>query len=103
MSMTTGNKNDRRFFAMRLAAKVLLALLFITSYATSLRAQTIQFKVVNGITGRPVASVCVSAVDVWWKNIREPVFIRTDKKGVAQLRLTHKDDEVDISYNLKLY
>lgn len=103
MSMTTGDKSSRKFFALRLAAKGLLALLIFASCATALGAQTIQFKVVNGKTGRPVANVCVSAVDVWWKNIREPVFIRTDKNGVAQLRLTHKDDEVDISYNLKLY
>jgi hypothetical protein len=103
MPMTTGNKSSRRSFAMNFAAKGLLAFLFFASYATALRAQTIQFKVVNGKTGRPVANVCVNAVDEWSKTAWISVYIRTDKNGVAQLRLTHNDNEVDISYNLKLY
>jgi hypothetical protein len=100
MSMTTGDKSSRKFFAMRLAAKGLLALLFFASYATALRAQTIQIKLVNGKTGRPVAGACVGA---WMmKDIRMSAFIPMDKDGVARLRLTHKDNEVDISYNSKL-
>jgi hypothetical protein len=85
---------------MRLASKAFVALLFFASYATALRAQTIQIMLVNGNTGRPVAGACVG---VWMmKDTRMGVFIPTDKNGVARLRLTQKDNEVDISYNSKL-
>ena len=84
---------------MRLTAKGFLALLLFASCTAALRAQTIQFKVVNGKTGRPVADVCVG---VQMKNATLPVYIPTDKDGVARLRLTLNDNEVDISYNVKL-
>ncbi|MGA8368317.1 MAG: hypothetical protein WB716_13460 [Candidatus Acidiferrales bacterium] len=100
MPITTGGKSSRRFFAIRFAAKGFLALLLFASCAAGLRAQAIQFKVVNGKTGRPVADVCVG-VDM--KNLTQPVYIKTDKDGVALLRLTHIDNEVDISYNVELW
>ncbi len=100
MPITTGDKSSGRFFAIRFAAKGFLALLLFASCAAGLRAQAIQFKVVNGKTGRPVADVCVG-VDM--KNLTQPVYIKTDKDGVALLRLTHIDNEVDISYNVELW
>jgi len=51
MPITTGDKRGRKFFAMRCAAKVLLAILLFVSCATALRAQTIQIELVNGETG----------------------------------------------------
>ena len=102
MPITTGGMSGRTLFATRFAARDFTLLLFALCTA-ALHAQTITFKIVNGQTGRPVANVCVSAADGWWQNSLGPVFIRTDKNGVAQLRLTHKDNEVGISYNLKLY
>ena len=101
MPITTGGMSGRTLFATRFAARDFTLLLFALCTA-ALHAQTITFKIVNGQTGRPVANVCVSAADGWWQNSLGPVFIRTDKNGVAQLRLTHKDNEVGISYNLKL-
>lgn len=91
----------RRFFAMRLAAKGFLALLLFASYATALRAQTIQIMLVNGKTGRPVAGACAGA---WMKDAsnKMSLYIPTDKDGVARLVLTHKDSDVHISYNPKL-
>jgi len=99
MPMTTGDKCSMRFFAIRFAAKVFLTLLLFASCAAVLSAQTIQIKLVNGKTGRPVAGACVG---VRMKNARMSVFIPADKNGVARLRLTQKDNEVDISYNSKL-
>jgi hypothetical protein len=86
---------------MRFAAKGFLALFLFASCSTALRAQTIQIKLVNGRTGRPVAGACVGA---WTKGAsnKMSLYIPADKDGVARLRLTQKDSEVDISYNPKL-
>src|SRR5579862_7878476 len=86
---------------MRFAAKGFLALFLFALCATVLRAQTIQIKLVKGKTGRPVADACVGA---WTKDASNKVslYIPADKDGVARLRLTQKDSEVDISYNPKL-
>jgi hypothetical protein len=86
-----------KLFELRLAAKGFLALLLLASRATALRAQNIQIMLLNGNTGRPVAGACVG---VWMMNdARTGVFIPTDKNGVARLRLTQKDNEVNVSYN----
>jgi hypothetical protein len=86
---------------MRFASKGFWALLLFASCATALRAQTIQIVLVNGKTGRPVAGACVGA---WMKDAsnKMSLYIPADKGGVARLRLTHKDNEVNISYNSKL-
>jgi hypothetical protein len=78
-----------------------LALAFFASYSTALRAQTIQIKLVDGKTGRPVAGACVGA---WIKdaNNKMSLYIPADKDGTARLRLTQEDSDVDISYNQKL-
>jgi len=85
---------------MSFAANRFLALLLLASFAPAICAQTVQIKLVNGRTGRAVAGACVG---VWMrKNAPLPVYIPTDKDGVARLRLTQKDTEVVISYNPKL-
>jgi hypothetical protein len=86
---------------MRLAAKRFLVLLFFASCGAALRAQIIQIKLVDGKTGRPVAGACVGVSMKNASNKMSP-YIPTDKNGVARLRLTQKDSEVDISYNPKL-
>ena len=103
MPITTGNMSGRMLFAMRVATRGLLSLFLLAPCAAVLCAQTIQFKVVNGITGRPVANVCVRTVAEWQQNHWVDIYIRTDKNGVALLRFTHNDNEVDIPYNLKLH
>jgi hypothetical protein len=104
MPMTTGDKSRRRFFAMKFAATGLLTFLFFASYATALSAQTIQIKVVDGKTGRPVAGVCVGVwiTDASNKTLPLTPYIPADKNGVARLRLAQKDNEVNISYDPKL-
>ena len=86
---------------MRFAARGSLALFLFASCPRALRAQTIQIKLVDGRTGRPVAGTCVGA---WTKgaSIKMSVYILADKDGVARLRLSQKDSEVDISYTPKL-
>lgn len=86
---------------MRLTATKFLALLFFASCGTALCAQIVQIRLVDGRTGRPVAGACVGA---WMKDPsnKMTLFIPVDKNGVARLRLTQKDGEVDISYNPKL-
>lgn len=83
---------------MWFAARGFFALSLFASCAT---AQTIQIKLVDGKTGRPVASGCVGA---WMKDASDKMslFVPVDEAGTARLRLTQKESEVDISYNPKL-
>jgi hypothetical protein len=80
---------------MRFAAKWFLALFLFSLCATSLRAQTMQIKLVNGKTGRPI--IDRSLLNVWVGHEREfPFEIPADKHGVAPLRLTHNDSEINV-------
>lgn len=100
MLRISGDEVSRRFFDLGITAKGLCALLFFASYATSLCAQTIQIKLVDGKTGRAVADTCVGAMMA--KDYRKQVFIPMDKNGIASLRLTQNDNEVDIAFDTKL-
>jgi hypothetical protein len=80
---------------MRLTATGSLALIFFASCATALRAQTIQIMLVDGKTGRPITDR--SELNVWVGNVREfPFIVPADKHGVAPLRLTHNDSEINV-------
>lgn len=87
---------------MRLFSNGLLALLFLTLCATALRAQIIQIKLVDGKTGHPITNHYFSnnhsSLNFWVG--KEPdalhLVIPTDKHGVALLRLTHKDNEINV-------
>jgi len=71
---------------------MLVLLVFVLS-GTALRAQTIEIKLVNGRTGRPMSDTCVN---VWVGSERkEAIAIATDENGTARLRLTDKDGEID--------
>lgn len=96
MPLTTGSKNGRRFFATRFAIEGLLGVILFASYATGLRAQTIQIELVNGKTGHPVTDS--SELHVWVGKLRGSgtLTIPTDKHGVAVLRLTHNDSQINI-------
>ena len=77
---------------------VLFTLRFLLFVALSspgmlLYAQTIQIKLVNGRSGRPMAGTCVN---VWVGERKDTMAIPTDDNGVARLRLTDKDSEVDV-------
>jgi hypothetical protein len=94
--MPSGDKSSRRFFAIRLAAKGFLALLLFASYATTLRAQTIQIKLVNGKTGRLITDRSLLTVWVGAVPSSGSLTIPTDKHGIALLRLTHNDSEINV-------
>lgn len=71
-----------------------LFLLVVGSFGTALRAQMIEVKLVNGRNGHPMSN---SHVNVWVGTKRtEAMAIPTDKDGIAWLRLTDNDDEVDL-------
>lgn len=87
---------------MTFAAKGFLALFLFASCVTALRAQTIEIRLVDGKTGRPItnhyflnrhSSLNISAG-------QEPdklhLVIPTDKRGVALLRFTHNDSEINV-------
>lgn len=58
--------------------------------------QTVEIKLMNGKTGRPVARTCVN---VWVGSERKAALsIPTDEDGVARLRLTDKDDDVNVQH-----
>ena len=78
---------------LRIVAQFLMLPAFIAS-GTLLYSQTVTIKLVNGRNGHPMAA---SHVNVWVGSQRkEAIAIPTDKNGVARLRLTNNDDEVDI-------
>ena len=97
MPIANGYRSNSEFFGMRIAAQELLALILSVSCAAHLCAQTIQIKLINGETGRPVAGACVGA----WMKAKMPLYVvlHTDKSGIAELGLTQNDNEVHISYN----
>jgi len=91
-----------RFFAMSIAAKRGLALFFFSACAIALRAQTIQIKLVDGKTGRPIANHFYpnsrSLFNLWIgeEPDRLRLVIPTDKHGVALLHLTVDDSEINV-------
>lgn len=68
-------------------------LLLLSSVCSLLRAQTIELKVINGRDGHPVVNTCVNA----WvgDKQRDALAIPTDKDGIARLRMTSIDSEVN--------
>ncbi len=77
----------------RRLAQFLLLLIF-TSTGTFLCAQIVTIKLVNGRNGHPMSN---SHVNVWVGTQRkEAMVIPTDKDGIARLRLTDNDGEVDL-------
>jgi hypothetical protein len=95
MSMTTGDKSRRRFLTAGLAAKGFFALLLFASCATALRAQTVEIKLVDRKTGHPITDR--SLLNVWVGHVREfPFQVPADKHGVALLRLTQNDSEINV-------
>jgi hypothetical protein len=55
-------------------------------------AQTIRIKLVNGKNGHPMGHKCVN---VGVDHVNDMLVIPTDKEGVASLRLTDKDTEIN--------
>jgi hypothetical protein len=77
-----------------------LVFLVLSSSGTLLYAQTIEIKLVNGRNGSPLPRTCVN---VWVGSERKQAMaIPTDENGVAKLRLTDKDSEVDVRRDWKV-
>lgn len=71
-----------------------LLLLVLTTSATTVHAQMVTIKLVNGRNGYPISN---SHVNVWvGTKSKEAIVIPTDKDGFARLRLTDNDAEVDL-------
>lgn len=76
----------------RASLVVSFMVLFAGSLGVGLHAQTLRIKLVNGKNGHPMGHKCVNVgVDHIWHMLAIP----TDKDGVASLRLTDKDAEVN--------
>jgi hypothetical protein len=70
-----------------------ITLLVLITSGTTLCAQDVTIKLVNGRNGHPMAN---SHVNVWVGSKRTiAMVILTDKDGIARLRITHNDTEVD--------
>ena len=73
----------------------LMAVLLILP-TMSISAQTIEIKLVDGRNGHPMVGIS-SYVNVWVGGKRkEAIAIPTDKKGIARLKLTLNQSEVNI-------
>lgn len=71
----------------------LFLLLNLSSIWPFLSAQTIEFKLIDGRNGHPIVNTCVN---VWVGGAqKDALAIPTDKNGVARLRLTDVDAEVN--------
>jgi len=75
-----------------------LALLFILLstpfWCAGVHAQTLRIKLINGRNGHPISD---SFVNVWVGNARKDAMpIPTDQEGIARLRLTEDDSEIDV-------
>ena len=75
------------------------ALSFIALCIPTFCAQPIQIKFVDGKTGHAVTGGCVG---VMMGDPKKQVTVPLDANGIAKLRLTAKESEVDISYDPKL-
>lgn len=74
----------------------LLATALMTLRAMSLAAQTLEIKLVDGRSGRPMVGAS-SYVNVWvGKNRKDAIAIPTDDKGVARLQFTLNPNQVNI-------
>ena len=61
-------------------------------------AQTIEIKLVNGRDGRPMANKCVN---VGTGHLDHMLAIPTGNDGVARLRLTNDDSEINVDNHWK--
>lgn len=86
----------RRFASLAAALPIVLV---AGPCGLKLHAQTIQIRLLNGKTGRPLVGKCVN---VWVGSTQKwAVALPTDKGGVASLTLTRKDSEVDTQHQWK--
>ena len=73
---------------------LLLILLGTSFWSTPAHAQTLLIKLVNGRSGRPISH---GFVNVWVGNAQKAAMpITTDQEGIARLRLTENDSEIDV-------
>lgn len=97
MSVDRKNRQRREFCGAGsfITALFLGSLLVLSagSWGMSVRAQTIRVKLVNGKNGHPMENTCVNV----WVGTKQKwaMAIPTDKDGVARLRITENDSEVD--------
>jgi len=87
--------NGFRCFRRYCNCLALLPVLLATSFwSTAVHAQTLLIKLVNGRSGRPISD---GYVNVWVGNAQKAALpIPTDQEGIARLRLTENDSEIDV-------
>jgi hypothetical protein len=73
-----------------------LVFLVLSSPSTLLYAQTVDIKLVDGRNGRPMTASCVNVGVGAGNEGKRTIAIPTDKDGIARLRLTDNDGEMDI-------
>jgi hypothetical protein len=79
---------------MNLSSVMLITTLVeVCSHCILLSAQTLQIKLIDGRNGHLITRTCVN---VWVGDERKyPLLIPTDRNGIARLRLTDNDAEVN--------
>lgn len=100
MPVTARGKTRTEFFTLRLfcgGVVGLFVLLAFGSSGTALRAQTIRIKLVDGRNGRPMGGKCINlwVGDRSARMSRPLLETQTDKDGVANLRVTERDAEIN--------
>jgi len=87
---------EKKFCRVGMIFRSLLAAIFVIvlsgTFCMRLHAQTVRVKLVNGKNGRPMAHKCMGiAISTFGRTMG----VRTDNNGVAWLRLTNSDTEVN--------
>jgi len=102
MSVIERSKTQVRAFGSRSFFRSVVQLLVLLAFCASgtvLFAQIVTIRLVNGRNGHPMSN---SHVNVWVGPERKrTMVIPTDKDGLARLRLTDNDDEVDLHMRKK--
>jgi hypothetical protein len=99
MPMTERSRTRVTFSAVRFPFKSVVELLLLAALASSatvLCAQTVEVKLVNGRSGRPVADQCIG---LWVGNRSKPssgplLETQTERNGVTTVRLTNDDTKI---------
>lgn len=100
MSMMERSKVRRRFSAVQSlfrGAVQLLVLIVLGLSGTALRAQTIEIRLVNGRSGRPMADTCIYVAVGDRSNPKSgtPLSTQTDANGIVELRLIDENTKTD--------
>lgn len=99
-SFTPGTTRSNCWVGLRQFVAAAIQLVVLAAFGAPrpiVSAQTVDIKLVNGTNGQPIGDTCVN---VWVGHDRKDAMaIPTDNNGIARLRLTNNDRELDTHHH----